>query len=149
MSIDPDAIKKICDIYDWDGKGEIDMYYFMDVFYALGLNVTKSVCMKYGQQHDVEKKFAKFDEVIKLIGEALKEPEHTGTYHDYIELCKLYDKNENGTIMLAELEMFLSNMGDMIPKEDVFKLLEQLAGEEDEDGFIPYVPFIDKLCGKA
>ena len=39
--------------------------------------------------------------------------------------------------------------GDMIPKEDVFKLLEQLAGEEDEDGFIPYVPFIDKLCGKA
>jgi len=149
MSVDPDAIKKICDIYDWDGKGEIDMYYFMDVFYALGLNVTKSVCMKYGQQHDVEKKFAKFDEVIKLIGEALKEPEHTGTYHDYIELCKLYDKNENGTIMLAELEMFLSNMGDMIPKEDVFKLLEQLAGEEDEDGFIPYVPFIDKLCGKA
>ena len=87
------------------------MYYFMDVFYALGLNVTKSVCMKYGQQHDVEKKFSKFDEVIKLIQEALKEPEHTGTYHDYIELCKLYDKNENGTIMLAELEMFLSNMG--------------------------------------
>ena len=110
---DPDAIKKICDIYDWDGKGEIDMYYFMDVFYALGLNVTKSVCMKYGQQHDVEKKFAKFDEVIKLIQEALKEPEHTGTYHDYIELCKLYDKNENGTIMLAELEMFLSNMGKL------------------------------------
>ena len=62
----------------------------------------------------VEKKFAKFDEVIKLIGEAFKEPEHTGTYHDYIELCKLYDKNENGTIMLAELEMFLSNMGKFL-----------------------------------
>ena len=62
----------------------------------------------------VEKKFAKFDEVIKLIGEALKEPEHTGTYHDYIELCKLYDKNENGTIMLAELEMFLSSMGKFL-----------------------------------
>ena len=37
----------------------------------------------------------------------------------------------------------------MIPKEDVFKLVEQLGGEEDDDGFIPYVPFIDKLCGKA
>ena len=44
----------------------------------------------------------------------MKEPEHTGTYHDYIELCKLYDKNENGTIMLAELEMFLSNMGKFL-----------------------------------
>ena len=62
----------------------------------------------------IEKKFAKFDEVIKLVGEAFKEPEHTGTYQDYIELCKLYDKNENGTIMLAELEMFLSSMGKFL-----------------------------------
>ena len=27
------------------------------------------------------------------------------------ELCKLYDKNENGTMMLAELENVLSNLG--------------------------------------
>ena len=39
--------------------------------------------------------------------------------------------------------------GDEINKEDTVKLLEQLAGEEDEDGFIPYAPFVDKLCGKA
>merc|ERR1712242_275192 len=31
---DADAIKKICDIYDWDGKGQFDMYYLMDVVYA-------------------------------------------------------------------------------------------------------------------
>jgi hypothetical protein len=24
-----------------------------------------------------------------------------------------------------------------------------LVGEEDEDGFIPYKPFLDKLCGKV
>ena len=40
-------------------------------------------------------------------------------------------------------------LGDMVPKEDTVKLLDLLAGEEDEDGFIPYGPFIDKLCGKA
>ena len=34
-----------------------------------------------------------------------------GNYHDYVELCKLYDKNENGTMMLAELENILSNLG--------------------------------------
>merc|ERR1712018_770807 len=48
-------------------------------------------------------KFAKFDEVVKKVNEAVKEPEHSGNYHDYVELCKLYDKNENGTMMLAEL----------------------------------------------
>ena len=29
------------------------------------------------------------------------------------------------------------------------KLLELIGGEEDEDGFIPYKPFLDKLCGKV
>merc|ERR1719328_951534 len=86
---------------------------------------------------NVEKKYTKYDEVVKLVQEALKEPEHTGSYDQYIELCKLYDKNENGTMMLAELENFLSNLGD------------EIAGKEDEDGFFPYAPFLDKLCGKA
>merc|ERR1711862_904960 len=98
MSVDAAEIKRICDIYDWHGKGELDMYYFMDIFYALGMNLTKKTTVKYGQTDDVEKKFCKFDEVVSLVQQAVKEPEHTGNYHDYIELCKLYDKNENGTM---------------------------------------------------
>merc|ERR1712051_89301 len=50
-----DEIKKICDIYDWDGKGELDMYYFGDVMYAMGMNIMKSVCIKYGQTNDTGK----------------------------------------------------------------------------------------------
>ena len=87
------------------------MYYFMDIFYALGMNLTKKTTVKYGQTDDIEKKYCKFDEVVSLVQQAVKEPEHTGNYHDYVELCKLYDKNENGTMMLAELETFLSLMG--------------------------------------
>jgi hypothetical protein len=37
------AVKKICDIYDWDGKGELDMFFLGDVMYALGMNTTKKV----------------------------------------------------------------------------------------------------------
>merc|ERR1711884_1019499 len=116
MSINADEVKKICAIYDWDAKGEIDMYYFMDIFYALGMNIIKKTTVKFGQ----------YDEVVKLMQEAVKEPDSTGNYHDYVELCKLYDKNENGTILLAELENILSNLGDMIPKEDCQKMLEEL-----------------------
>merc|ERR1712209_379954 len=146
---DADAIKKICDIYDWDGKGELDMFYLGDVVYALGFNITKKICVGLGQTDELNKKFAKYDEIVKLVQEAVKVPEGSGNYHDYIELCKLYDKNENGTMMLAELETFLSLMGDEIPKDDCAKLLEALADPEDEDGFFPYKPFVDKLCGKA
>merc|ERR1712050_116196 len=108
---DADAIKKICDIYDWDGKGELDMFYLGDVVYALGFNITKKICVGLGQTDELNKKFAKYDEIVKLVQEAVKVPEGSGNYHDYIELCKLYDKNENGTMMLAELENVLSNLG--------------------------------------
>merc|ERR1712018_381506 len=63
--------------------------------------------------------------------------------------CASSTTNENGTMMLAELENFLTNLGDEIPKEDVIKLLDELADKEDEDGFIPYKGFLDRLCGKA
>merc|ERR1712079_713969 len=98
MSIDADEVKRICDIYDWHGKGVLDMYYVM------GMNLTKKACVKWGQTDDVEKKFLPFDEVVELAKKVVAEPEHTGNYHDFVELCKLYDKNENGTMMLAELE---------------------------------------------
>ena len=90
------------------------MYYFMDMFYALGMNITKKVCVKYGQTDDVEKKYLKFDEVIALMEQAVKEPDHSGNYDDFVELCKLYDKNENGTMMLAELDTFLNLLGEML-----------------------------------
>ena len=111
---DADAIKKICDIYDWDGKGQFDMFYLMDVVYAAGYNVTKKICMGLGQQEEEKKKFCSFDEVVALVNKAIATPECSGTYHDYVELCKLYDKNENGTMMLAELENILSNLGEKI-----------------------------------
>merc|ERR1712179_180185 len=47
--VDADAVKKICDIYDWDGKGELDLFYLGDVMYALGMNTTKKVCVGLGQ----------------------------------------------------------------------------------------------------
>merc|ERR1711934_114350 len=33
------------------------MFYFMDIFYAMGMNLTKKTCVKFGQTDDVVKKF--------------------------------------------------------------------------------------------
>jgi len=147
--VDAEAVLKICDIYDWDGKGELDLFFLGDVMYALGMNTTKKVCVGLGQTDEEGKKFAKFDEIVAKVNEAKNAPNSSGNYHDYVELLKLYDKNSNGTMMLAELENILANLGDEIPKEDVQKLLAELADPEDEDGMFPYMSFIDRLCGKA
>merc|ERR1711874_276149 len=120
--VDAEAVKKICDIYDWDGKGELDLFFLGDVMYALGMNTTKKVCVGLGQ-------------TVEEVNAAKNTPDSSGTYHDYVELLKLYDKNSNGTMMLAELENILANLGDEIPKEDVQKLFAELCDPEDEDGF--------------
>merc|ERR1712107_234425 len=117
----------ICDIYDWDGKGEMDLFFLGDVMYALGMNTTKKVCVGLGMTDEEGKKFAKFDDVVAKVQEAKNTPNSSGNYHDFVELLKLYDKNSNGTMMLAELENLLANMGDEIPKEDVQKLWASCA----------------------
>ena len=118
------------------------MYYFMDMFYALGMNITKKVCVKYGQTDDVEKKYCKFDEVIALMEQAVKEPENQGNYPDFVELCLLYDKNENGTMMLAELETFLSLMGKFFGpifiKMKPLKKRENISIVKREQKYIQY-----------
>merc|ERR1711881_687425 len=59
--VDEAKVKYICDIYDWDGKGEIDLFFLGDVMYALGLNITKKACVAQGQTDEEGKKFAKYD----------------------------------------------------------------------------------------
>merc|ERR1712080_815023 len=143
IMVDAEACKKICDIYDWDGKGELDLFYLGDIMYAMGFNTTKKVCVGLGQTDEEGKKFAKFDDVVAMFETAVKTPDSHGTYADYVELLKLYDKNSNGTMMLAELDNILCILGDEIPKVDVQKMFAEICDPEDEDGMFPYMPFID------
>ena len=147
--VDAEACKKICDIYDWDGKGELDLFFLGDVMYAMGFNTTKKVCVGLGQTDEEGKKFAKFDDVVAMCEAGVKTPDSQGSYFEYLELLKLYDKNSNGTMMLAELDNLLCNLGDEIPKADVTKLFADLCEPEDEDGMFPYMSFVDRLTGKA
>jgi len=147
--VDAEQCKKICDIYDWDGKGQLDLFYLGDIMYAMGFNTTKKACIAQGQTDEEGKKFASFDEVVEKCTAAVNTPDSQGAYKDYIDLCKLYDKNSNGTMMLAELDNFLCNLGDELPKEDVQKLIAEICDPEDEDGFFNYLTFVDRLCGKA
>merc|ERR1712014_91290 len=64
---------------------------------------------------------------------AVATPDSQGGYNEYLELLKLYDKNSNGTMMLAELDNILCNLGDEVPKDDVQKLFAELCDPEDED----------------
>merc|ERR1712180_2320 len=74
----------------------------------MGYNTTKKVCVGLGQTDEEGKKFAKFDDVVSKVEEALKTPDSQGTYADYVELLKLYDKNQNGTMLYSTYNTYLA-----------------------------------------
>merc|ERR1712184_178916 len=65
---------------------------------------------------------------------------------DFIECLKLYDKMENGTMMLGELEHILLSLGEKLEREEVDILIKECCDPEDDDGFIPYEPFLRRVC---
>jgi len=80
--------------------------------------------------------------------QTIKKEKGKGSYEDFVECMKLYDKQEDGTMMFAELEYILTALGEPMEKEQVKIALAELAPEEDEDGLIPYDVFLKKLCAK-
>merc|ERR1712008_501466 len=116
MSVDAEEVLRICNIYDWDGKGEIEMFYFMDIFYAMDMNLTKKTCVKFGQTDDVDKKFMKLPTLSDLSNKPSRNPNTPETTTTTLSCANCTTKNENGTMMMAELETFLTLMGDEVPK---------------------------------
>merc|ERR1712113_33998 len=86
------------------------------------------------------KKFAKYDDVVEKVKAAVATPDSQGGYNDYLELLKLYDKNSNGTMMLAELDNILCNLGDEVPKDDVQKLFAELCDPKTRMACSPTCP---------
>merc|ERR1712088_116543 len=79
---DVERAKFAFDIYDFEGKSRMDMLYLGDCLRGLNLNPTLKMIDKLGD---------------------VKKSKETGNFEDFIECLKLYDKMENGTMMLGEL----------------------------------------------
>uniref|UniRef100_A0A6P4EV68 Myosin light chain alkali-like n=2 Tax=Sophophora TaxID=32341 RepID=A0A6P4EV68_DRORH len=84
------------------GEG-IDAVDLGDALRALNLNPTLALIEKMGGTKKRNEKKIKMDEFLPIYSQVKKEKEQ-GCYEDFIECLKLYDKEENGTMMLAELQ---------------------------------------------
>lgn len=62
--------------------------------------------------HVLGEKTLKKDEFLAIFKEA-KNIKDSGVYEDFIECLKLYDKQENGTMLGAELQHILISLGNI------------------------------------
>jgi len=132
-------------IYDFQGNETMDAYYLGDCLRALNLNPTLAVLDKVGAKKMKKEKQMKLDEFLPIYSQ-IKKDKDCGSYEDFVEVLKLYDKESNGMMLYAELEHILCALGERLEKAEVVPVLAETCPEEDEDGFIPYEPFIKKLC---
>ncbi|KAL7727511.1 hypothetical protein ACLKA6_002131 [Drosophila palustris] len=125
------------------GEG-IDAFDLGDALRALNLNPTLSLIEKMGGTKKRNEKKIKMDEFLPIYSQVKKEKEQ-GCYEDFIECLKLYDKEENGTMLLAELQHALLALGECLDDEQVETLFADCMDPEDDEGMIPYSQFIQRL----
>merc|ERR1712105_137442 len=144
---DQERVKFTWDVFDFTGNGTVDRFYIGDLFRALNLNPTNAVIDKFEPEKTKGVKFFKLDEFIPMFL-AVKKDKDCGSYEDFTEVLKLYDKMEDGTMLVAELEYLLKNLGEVLSKEDVAEVLKECAPPEDEEGLFMFAPFLKKLTGR-
>jgi len=75
----------------------------------------------------------------------VKKDKDVGNIDDFMECLKLYDKQGDGKMLLAELSHILQSLGERLDKDETESIIKDCCDPEDEDGFIPYAPFLKKL----
>ncbi|XP_076046636.1 myosin light chain alkali isoform X3 [Oratosquilla oratoria] len=144
---DVERVKFAFSIYDFEGNDTMDAFYVGDCLRALNLNPTNAVVEKVGGTKKKKEKILKVDDFLPIFSQVKKDKD-AGSYEDFVEVLKLYDKSDNGTMMYAELEHILMSLGERLEKDELEPVLKTCCDEEDEDGFIPFEPFLKRLCAK-
>jgi len=143
-----ERVKFAFSIYDFEGNDKIDAFYLGDCLRALKLNPTLKVIEKIGGQEKRKVKMCAFKDFLPIYAEVKKDTD-AGGYEDFMEVLKLYDKNEDGTMILVELEHILTSLGERLERTELDPVMALCCPEEDEEGQIPYEPFLKKLTAMA
>jgi Ca2+-binding EF-hand superfamily protein len=102
------------------------------------LNPTLKTINEVGGQAEKGKKTLSKAEVYPMY-KACKDSKDQGGFHDFVEILKLYDKNDDNTMIGNELFRLLTNLGEKLTKEEAKGLMKELCEPEDDDGFMPFI----------
>ncbi|TNN67560.1 Myosin light chain 3 [Liparis tanakae] len=115
-----------------------------DVIRALGQNPTnKEIMYVLGnpKPEDMQTKMLDFEQFLPL-HQHICRAKNRGTYEDFVEGLRVFDKEGNGTVMGAELRHVLATLGEKLMVGEVEQLMQN---EEDGSGCVHYEAFIKRI----
>ena len=132
------AINFAFDVYDFKGDGKVDAFFAGDLMRACNLNPTLKTISEIGGSLEKGQKMIKKEDVFPMYVNC-KASKDQGGFHDFVEILKLYDKNEDNTMLAHELFRLLTNLGEKLTKDEAKSLMKELCDEPDADGFMPFI----------
>uniref|UniRef100_A0AAQ5YPU0 EF-hand domain-containing protein n=1 Tax=Amphiprion ocellaris TaxID=80972 RepID=A0AAQ5YPU0_AMPOC len=135
--------KEAFGLFDRVGDSQVAYNQVADIMRALGQNPTnKDVTTILGNPtaDDMANKRLNFDAFLPMLKQVDALPK--GTYDDYVEGLRVFDKEGNGTVMGAELRIVLSTLGEKMSEPEIDALM---AGQEDENGSVHYEAFVKHI----
>ncbi|XP_031707954.1 myosin, light polypeptide 3, skeletal muscle [Anarrhichthys ocellatus] len=130
-------------LFDRVGDSQVAFNQVADIMRALGQNPTNLAVNKIlgnPTADDLANKRVNFETFLPMLKEVDAQPK--GTYDDYIEGLRVFDKEGNGTIMGAELRIVLATLGEKMTEHEIESLM---VGQEDENGSLHYEAFIKHI----
>ncbi|ESO89428.1 hypothetical protein LOTGIDRAFT_234281 [Lottia gigantea] len=139
-------IREVFDLFDfWDGRdGDVDAFKTGDMLRCLGYNPTETFVKKNGGTKAMGEKAYKLEEFLPIY-ESATTLKDTGTFADFKEAFKTFDREGQGFISSAEMRQVLVSLGDRMTDAEVDEIIKFTDTREDLEGNIKYEEFIQKI----
>ena len=102
--------KFIFEMFDLEAKERMDLIHLGDALRSLNFIPTLAVVRKFCGNVKKGEKFITIEEFLPIVHE-ISQTKDMGSYEVFVECLRLYDRHENGTVHVADLQNILMNMG--------------------------------------
>ncbi|KAH3711396.1 hypothetical protein DPMN_071065 [Dreissena polymorpha] len=122
-------LKEAFNLFDMNGDGHISASELGYVLRALGQNPTERMIKEVMAKAD---KDGKYNEYMELLKDFLKDPQIVEI--ELREAFRMFDKDRNNTLNLAELRRALTHLGEPLSEKEAIELCNMMDVNGDQKG---------------